>query len=87
MIIKVLVSLACIGMASGVARAQAPVGTTNCPPKGSEATGSIAQPSEKSAILPDAGGKDSAAPTVQQDGKDLTAQTECPPNRIDPPKK
>ena len=40
---------------------------------------------EYSAILPDAGGeKDSAAPTVQKDGKSVEAQTECPkpPNQL-----
>src|SRR5262249_40589544 len=43
------------------------------------------QPMERSAILPDAGGEgQSAAPTVQQNGKSVEAQTECPkpPNRL-----
>jgi hypothetical protein len=47
------------------------------------------QPVEHSAILPEAGGeKESAAPTVQQDGKSVVAQTECPKpsNRLDAPK-
>jgi hypothetical protein len=34
---------------------------------------------EKSAILPDAGGTDSAAPTVQQDGKSMEVRPDCPP--------
>jgi hypothetical protein len=35
---------------------------------------------EKSAILPDAGGeKNSAAPTVQSDGKPMEVGTACPP--------
>jgi hypothetical protein len=34
---------------------------------------------ERSAILPDAGGEnESAAPTVQQGGKSVEAQTDCP---------
>ena len=43
------------------------------------------QPVERSAILPDAGGEgQSAAPTVQQNGKSVEAQTECPkpPNQL-----
>jgi hypothetical protein len=47
------------------------------------------QPIERSAILPDAGGENqSAAPTVQQDGKSVEAQTDCPklPNQPDVPK-
>jgi hypothetical protein len=34
---------------------------------------------EKSAILPDAGGTDSAAPTVQQDSKSMEVRPDCPP--------
>jgi hypothetical protein len=65
-----------------------------CPP-GAWTTGSSSgapdrvppekQAMEHSAILPDAGGeKDSAAPTVQKDGKSVEAQTECPkpPNQL-----
>jgi hypothetical protein len=47
------------------------------------------QPIERSAILPDAGGENqSAAPTVQQNGKSVEAQTDCPkpPNQPDAPK-
>jgi hypothetical protein len=38
---------------------------------------------EHSAILPDAGGEDSAAPTVKKDGQEVDA-TECPkpPNQL-----
>jgi hypothetical protein len=46
------------------------------------------QPVERSAILPDVGGEEkSAAPTVQQNGKPVEAQTDCPkpPNQINPP--
>jgi len=35
---------------------------------------------EKSAVLPDAGGSNSAAPTVQSAGKPLEVQSECPPD-------
>jgi hypothetical protein len=34
---------------------------------------------EKSAILPDAGGTNSAAPTVQQEGKSMEVRPDCPP--------
>ena len=47
------------------------------------------QPVEKSAILPDADQHgQSAAPTVQQDSKTVTAQTDCPkpPNQPNAPK-
>jgi hypothetical protein len=33
---------------------------------------------EKSAVLPDAGGSNSAAPTVQSGGKPLEVRSECP---------
>ena len=35
---------------------------------------------EKSAILPEAGGANSAAPTVQSGGKPLEVRTDCPPD-------
>ena len=35
---------------------------------------------EKSAILPDAGGADSAAPTVQSGGKPMKVGPDCPPD-------
>jgi hypothetical protein len=34
----------------------------------------------KSAVLPDAGGADSAAPTVQSGGKPLVVSKDCPPD-------
>lgn len=97
---KGLLVLACVfAMSSSSAWAQAPAGSTNCPaPAAGETTGAKGsggiekaevQPVEKSAILPEAGGhRESAAPTVQQDGKAVVAQTECPkaPNRVDAPK-
>jgi len=69
-----------------------------CPPGGAPPSGTTGstgpepperQPVERSAILPDAGGhRESAAPTVQQNGRSVEAQTECPkpPNRMDNPK-
>jgi hypothetical protein len=35
---------------------------------------------EKSAVLPDAGGANSAAPTVQSGGKPLKVNPDCPPD-------
>ncbi len=55
---------------------------TNCPPASAgQTTGAAsdkAQAVEKSAILPAAGGHEqSAAPTVQRDGKAVEARTDC----------
>ena len=35
---------------------------------------------EKSAVLPDAGGANSAAPTVQSGGKPMKVSPDCPPD-------
>jgi hypothetical protein len=35
---------------------------------------------EKSAVLPDAGGANSAAPTVQSGGKPMHVARDCPPD-------
>jgi len=35
---------------------------------------------EKSAIVPEAGGANSAAPTVQSGGKPMEVRTDCPPD-------
>ena len=35
---------------------------------------------EKSAVLPDTGGADSAAPTVQSGGKPMRVARDCPPD-------
>ena len=35
---------------------------------------------EKSAVLPDAGGANSAAPTVQSGSKPMAVRTDCPPD-------
>lgn len=53
-----------------------PAATTG---KGEEKTAnSIAV--EKSAVLPEAGGSNSAAPTVQSGGKPLKVSPDCPPD-------
>jgi hypothetical protein len=69
-----------------------------CPPAARQTTGSTSseyakgppekQPMEHSAIVPNAGGhQESAAPTVQQNGKPVEASTECPkePNQLNAP--
>jgi hypothetical protein len=59
---------------------------TNCTTSSSATTGSAAEKTsnsmavEKSAILPDAGGANSAAPTVQSGGKPMEVRSECPPD-------
>ena len=56
-------------------------GTTGSAPPSSDESKSTgnAQAIEKSAILPSAGGHpDSAAPTVQRDGKSVEARKDCP---------
>lgn len=81
--------LAC-GPGSAMAQQSAP-SLTNCHTPGAaggsgtdanETTGKAtgnAQDVEKSAILPSAGGhQESAAPTVQRDGKSVEARTDCP---------
>jgi hypothetical protein len=89
----VLPLVAALAFASGSALAQQTPASqetlTNChtpgttgsaPPSSSDSksTGN-AQAVEKSAILPSAGGHtESAAPTVQRDGKSVEARTDCP---------
>jgi hypothetical protein len=62
---------------------------TNCPSASTgQTTGAAsdsAQAVEKSAILPSAGGHEqSAAPTVQRDGKAVEARTDCPQDADQP---
>jgi hypothetical protein len=62
---------------------------TNCPPASAAGTTGTAPDSanavEKSAILPSAGGHEqSAAPTVQRDGKAVEARTDCPQDADQP---
>lgn len=62
-------------------------GTTGSAPAKSDESKSTgnAQDVEKSAILPSAGGHpDSAAPTVQRDGKSVEARTDCPDEPTSP---
>jgi len=59
---------------------------TSCTTTGSATSGSGDEKTtnsmavEKSAVLPDAGGANSAAPTVQSGGKPLVARPDCPPD-------
>ena len=86
-VLPIAAVLAC-GPSLAMAQQSAPT-LTNChtpwttgsaAPKSDEtkSTGN-AQDVEKSAILPSVGGhQDSAAPTVQRDGKSVEARTDCP---------
>jgi hypothetical protein len=76
---------------AGAAAAQtaAPTGAkpeTSCTTTGAATSGSGDEKTsnsmavEKSAVLPDAGGANSAAPTVQSGGKPLEVRSECPPD-------
>jgi len=59
---------------------------TSCTTSSAATTGSASEKTsnsmavEKSAILPDAGGANSAAPTVQSGGKPMEVRPECPPD-------
>lgn len=59
---------------------------SSCTTSSSATTGSAGEKTsnsmaiEKSAILPDAGGSNSAAPTVQSGGKPMEVRPECPPD-------
>jgi hypothetical protein len=59
---------------------------TSCTTTGSATSGSGEEKTansmavEKSAVLPDAGGANSAAPTVQSGGKPLEVRKDCPPD-------
>src|SRR4051812_24124471 len=76
---------------AGAAAAQtgAPSGAkpeTSCTTTGAATSGSGEEKTqnsiamEKSAVLPDAGGSNSAAPRVQSGGKPLEVHSECPPD-------
>jgi hypothetical protein len=78
-------------LVAGAAAAQttAPSGAkpeTSCTTTGAATSGSGEEKTsnslalEKSAVLPDAGGSNSAAPTVQSGGKPLEVHSECPPD-------
>jgi hypothetical protein len=59
---------------------------TNCTTTGTATSGhgdektSNSMAVEKSAVLPDAGGANSAAPTVQSGDKPLIVRSDCPPD-------
>ena len=59
---------------------------TSCSTTGSATSGSGEEKTQnsmdvgKSAVLPDAGGSNSAAPTVQSGGKPMVVRKECPPD-------
>ena len=59
---------------------------TNCTTSPAATTGrgdektSNSMAMEKSAILPEAGGANSAAPTVQSGGKPMEVRSDCPPD-------
>jgi hypothetical protein len=59
---------------------------TSCTTTGSATSGSGEEKTSnsadvgKSAVLPDAGGSNSAAPTVQSGGKPMVVRKECPPD-------
>jgi hypothetical protein len=72
---------------AAVAQTATPSGVkpeTNCTTSSAATTGkadektSNSMAMEKSAILPDAGGSNSAAPTVQSGGKPMEVRSECP---------
>jgi hypothetical protein len=78
-------------LVAGIATAQtaAPSGAkpeTSCTTTGAASSGSGEEKTansmamEKSAVLPEAGGSNSAAPTVQSGGKPLEVHSECPPD-------
>lgn len=78
-------------LASGAAVAQTAAPSpakpeTSCTTTGAATSGSGEEKTansmamEKSAVLPDAGGSNSAAPTVQSGGKPLEVRSECPPD-------
>jgi hypothetical protein len=78
-----------LGVGAAAAQSTAPSSVkpeTSCTTSSSATTGSAAEKTsnsmamEKSAILPDAGGSNSAAPTVQSGGKPLEMRADCPPD-------
>ena len=79
-----------LASAAAAAQTAAPGGgnkpETSCTTTGAATSGtgeektSNSMAMEKSAVLPDAGGSNSAAPTVQSRGKPLEVRSECPPD-------
>ncbi|HEY2212982.1 MAG TPA: hypothetical protein VGH62_15455 [Bradyrhizobium sp.] len=78
----------CLVVGAAAAQSTTPSGDkpeTSCTTSSPATTGSADEKKsnsmemEKSAILPDAGGTNSAAPTVQRDGKSMEVRPDCPP--------
>ena len=88
--VAILMSLIASPAWSQVPNPCPPVAAPSTETTGSAGTESPArQPVERSAILPSIGGQEqSASPTVQQKGKSVEAQTDCPkpPNQLNAPK-
>jgi hypothetical protein len=93
MIDRAAIAILAVFMAAGAAFAQTtqPAGDknkaeTNCATTGSATSGhgedktNTSMAIGNSAILPDAGGTKSAAPTVQSGGKPMVASKDCPPD-------
>ncbi|MDO9059079.1 MAG: hypothetical protein Q7U92_08680 [Bradyrhizobium sp.] len=93
MIHRVAIAILAGFLAAGTASAQtaAPSGDankaeTNCATTGSATAGhgedktNTSMAIGNSAILPEAGGTNSAAPTVQSGGKPMEARKDCPPD-------
>jgi hypothetical protein len=91
MIYRLAAAMIAGSLVAGAAAAQstAPSGQkpeTNCTTSPAATTGSADEKTsnsmamEKSAVLPDAGGSKSAAPTVQSGGKSMEVRSECPPD-------
>jgi len=89
MIYRVAAAVFAGSLLAGAAAAQStmPSGEkpeTNCTTSPAATTGRAGEKTsnsmamEKSAILPDAGGSNSAAPTVQSGGKPMEVRSECP---------
>ena len=85
----VIVVVGALGIGPAIAQSTAPSSVkpeTSCTTSGSATSGSGDEKTsnsmavEKSAILPDAGGANSAAPTVQSGGKPMIVGSGCPPD-------
>jgi len=89
---RIALAVLAVSLAAGTALAQttAPAGgnkpETNCATTGSATSGSGEDKTNtsmdvgNSAILPEAGGTNSAAPTVQSGGKAMEVRKDCPPD-------
>ncbi len=93
MIHRAAIAILAVSMAAGAAFAQttAPSGDakkaeTNCATTGAATAGhgedktNTSMAIGNSAILPEAGGTNSAAPTVQSGGKPMEVRKDCPPD-------